>query len=36
MSQQSLVDLAVETLARVQAMGDGVGLEHLSDTLSAR
>jgi hypothetical protein len=28
MSQQSLADLAVETLARVQQMGDGIGLEH--------
>lgn len=28
MSQQSLADLAVETLARVQAMSDGIGLEH--------
>ena len=28
MSQQSLADLAVETLAAVQQMNDGIGLEH--------
>ena len=28
MSQQSLADLAVETLARVQQMSDGIGLAH--------